>query len=268
MCSTSLSPATLGNRARSVSATFLLHSTAARQSWGWKGRKIFFAVIFLLLASGYGLLAVQAQAQEVGGVDTDGDGYADEVEVRNGYSPRHGDKKRLREVDSDNDGLWDDWEIALGTDLLDPDTDGDGYKDGQEVMAGYDPRARGGEKLEKRIEVNLKAQKLVYFFGEVKLDEFLISSGLPRTPTPVGQFTVLQKRPVVHYKGPGYDYPNTKWNLVFKRGRGYNYYIHGAYWHNQFGTRRSAGCVNVPYEYAYMGRLYDWAAVGTKVSIR
>ena len=55
---------------------------------------------------------------------------------------------------------------------------------------------------------------------------------------------------------------------MFKRGNGLNYYIHGAYWHDEFGTVRSAGCVNVPYEYAYMGRLYDWADVGTPIIIQ
>lgn len=224
-------------------------------------------ILGILVASGYLLLANGVHAQ-ISATDTDGDGYMDEVELQNGYSPWHGDKKRLRDVDSDNDKLWDDWEIALGTDRLNPDTDGDGYSDGQEVMTGYDPRRVHGEKLEKRIEVNISEQKLAYFFGDVKLDEFLISSGRRGFDTPKGEFTVLQKRPIVHYKGANYDYPNTKWNLMFKRGRGLNYYIHGAYWHNKFGTVRSAGCVNVPYEYAYMGRLYDWAEVGTKINIK
>lgn len=207
-----------------------------------------------------------AHAAEV--IDTDGDGYSDQVELEYGYSPWHKEGKRLREVDSDQDLLWDDWELALGTDRLNFDTDGDGYHDGVEVQHGYDPRDAEPRKLEKRIEVDLAGQKLEYYFGDVKLDEFLISGGLPRTPTPTGDFTVLQKRPIVWYAGPGYNYPDTKWNLMFKRGNGLNYYIHGAYWHNEFGTVRSAGCVNVPYEYSYMGRLYDWAEVGTEVSIR
>lgn len=215
---------------------------------------------FLLLAFG---LPTDAQL-----VDTDGDGYSDAVELQNGYSPWHGEGKRLREVDSDQDLLWDDWELALGTDRLNFDTDGDGYHDGAEVLYGYDPLSSMPRKVQKRIEVLLAEQKLRYFFGDVKLDDFSISGGLPRTPTPVGNFTVLKKRPTVWYAGPGYNYPDTQWNLMFKRGNGLNYYIHGAYWHNNFGTVRSAGCVNVPYEYAYMGRLYDWADVGTPISVQ
>lgn len=199
--------------------------------------------------------------------DTDGDGFLDGEEISHGFSPRVGEGKRLREVDSDRDGLWDDWEIALRTDLTDPDTDDDGYNDGQEVQNSYDPRTSASGKLEKRIEVKLADQRAAYFFDGVRLDEFAISSGKPRTPTPTGSFQVVEKRPVVHYAGANYDYPNTKWNLMFKRGRGLNYYVHGAYWHNNFGTVRSAGCVNVPHEYAFMGRLYDWASVGTPVFI-
>jgi hypothetical protein len=41
--------------------------------------------------------------------------------------------------DSDNDGLTNDQERVYKTDPLNPDTDGDGYKDGAEVATGYDP---------------------------------------------------------------------------------------------------------------------------------
>lgn len=45
--------------------------------------------------------------------------------------------------DSDGDGLTDDTEAQLGTDLTRPDTDGDGYTDKQELDAGYDPLGPG-----------------------------------------------------------------------------------------------------------------------------
>lgn len=200
--------------------------------------------------------------------NTDGDRFPDGEEVKNGYSPINPAKIKMRALDTDKDGLWDDWEIILGTNLMNPDTDGDGYTDGQEVMAGHDPLSFSDQPITKRIEVSLKDQTLAYFFGDKKLDEFLISSGLRGTPTPTGEFTVLKKRPVVLYRGADYNYPNTKWNLMFKPGRTGNYYIHGAYWHNQFGKPRSHGCVNVPYKTEYMGRLYDWADEGTPINIR
>lgn len=198
--------------------------------------------------------------------DTDGDGFLDGDEITHGFSPLVSNRKRLVELDTDHDGLPDDWEIKLGTNLTVADTDGDDYKDGDEVAHGFDPLSNARVKIPKRIEVSLKDQHLAYFFGETKLDDVAISSGLPKTPTPVGTFTVLKKRPLVHYKGVGFDFPNTKWNLMFKHGKGLNYYIHGAYWHNAFGKPRSHGCVNV--SYANMERLYNFADEETTVVIQ
>jgi hypothetical protein len=118
---------------------------------------------------------------------------------------------------------------------------------------------------EKRIEISLDNQTLVYSEGERTIKEIKISSGLKGTPTPVGEFEVLEKIPVVNYVGPGYNLPNTKWNLMFKRNPTGNYYIHGAYWHNKFGQPLSHGCINV--SYAEMEALYDWAEPGTKITI-
>lgn len=197
--------------------------------------------------------------------DTDADGYNDKLEIEHGYSPRFFAKK-LIEVDSDLDYLPDAWEIKLGTGIKEPDGDHDLYLDGTEVRAGYDPlNPAPSAKLEKLVSVDLKTQQLAYSLGGKVLEEFPISSGLPGTPTPVGEFSVLTKRPTVHYQGLGFDYPNTKWNLRFAYGYKLSYYIHGAYWHNNFGKPMSHGCVNVAYE--NMERLYTWAQVGTKVII-
>lgn len=197
--------------------------------------------------------------------DTDGDGFNDGQEIKKGFSPLAAGK-RLNEVDTDKDGLTDQIEINLGTDLGDPDSDGDGYKDGLEVEKGFSPFTSLAVKLTKKIGVDLQKQKLVYYLGEKKMDEFLISSGLPGTPTPKGEFEVLEKKPAVNYKGPGYNFPNTKWNLKFKKSATMNYFIHGAYWHNKFGKPMSHGCVNVAYK--NMEYLYKWAEVGTKIMIK
>ncbi|MBI5466314.1 MAG: L,D-transpeptidase [Candidatus Kerfeldbacteria bacterium] len=196
--------------------------------------------------------------------DTDDDGYKDGDEVTHGFSPRHSGGLPLAQVDSDKDYLPDAWELALGTDLMNPDTDGDKYLDGTEVRAGYDPLNTESKKLAKDIKIDLKTQRLAYYLDGKKLEEFPISSGVKRLPTPTGEFSVLHKIPAVHYKGPGFDYPNTKWNLHFATN-GYRYYIHGAYWHNDFGKPKSHGCVNVSYQ--NMERLYNWAQVGTPIKI-
>ncbi len=66
--------------------------------------------------------------------DTDGDGYPDGEEVKNGYNPLGSGT-----LDSDNDGLPDPVERKMGTDPFNPDTDGDGYSDGSEVAHGHNP---------------------------------------------------------------------------------------------------------------------------------
>lgn len=66
--------------------------------------------------------------------DTDGDGYLDGEEVRDGYDPLGPGK-----LDSDNDGFPDPDERNFGSDPFNPDTDGDGYSDGDEVANGHNP---------------------------------------------------------------------------------------------------------------------------------
>ncbi len=108
--------------------------------------------------------------------DTDGDGYSDGDEVRNGYSPsgaglldtndnavpdtwereKFGHVLTDEKIDHDDDGLLLRDEYLYGTDPTNPDTDGDGYADGHEVAGAYDPTAPG----EARINMTLVIKKL------------------------------------------------------------------------------------------------------------
>lgn len=165
-------------------------------------------------------------------------------------------------LDSDKDGLPDELELKYRSDPQKYDTDGDGYNDGEEISHGYSPLAGNNIRLPKRIEIDLSEQRLEYFYGEYgKQGSFLISSGLKNTPTPVGNFSVKTKVPVKLYRGPGYYLPNTKWNMNIAGG----IYIHGAYWHNNFGQPMSHGCINVAYK--DMEGLYNFAEIGTKVVV-
>ncbi len=54
-------------------------------------------------------------------------------------------------IDNDNDGLTNNDEINIWhTDPNNPDTDGDGYKDGDEVKNGYDPLVPGSARIESK----------------------------------------------------------------------------------------------------------------------
>ena len=69
-------------------------------------------------------------------VDSDNDGLTDEQEQALGTNPLSSD--------TDNDGLTDYEEINIyHTNPLNPDTDGDGYLDGEEVTNGYNPNGPG-----------------------------------------------------------------------------------------------------------------------------
>lgn len=165
-------------------------------------------------------------------------------------------------TDTDKDGLQDELEAKYGSDPLKYDTDGDGYNDGEEISHGYSPLEGNNVRLSKRIEVDLSDQTLKYSYGEYGIQgNFLISSGVKKYPTPMGTFAVQYKRPSMLYRGPGYYLPKTKWNLNISGP----YFIHGAYWHNNFGTPMSHGCVNVAYK--NMEGLYNFADVGTEVVI-
>lgn len=175
--------------------------------------------------------------------------------------------------DRDNDGLFNDAEVQIyGTSPDKPDTDMDGVSDGQEVEQGSDPILFSGQTYTaqelddlpgtRRIDVDLSELRLRYYAGTTLVGDIPISSGTAKYPSPRGTFSVLKKIPIKHYIGPGYNLPNTKWNLQFYGG----YYIHGAYWHNDFGIRpRSHGCINVSYR--DMPQLYEFAKIGTKVTV-
>ena len=97
--------------------------------------------------------------------------------------------------------------------------------------------------------------------GRVEM-RFVISSGMPDTPTPTGHFVIMDKRDSVNMTGTGYDYPDVTWVMYFKEG---GYALHAAYWHNDFGHQASHGCVNLKPEDAQW--LYNWASVGTEVIV-
>jgi len=80
--------------------------------------------------------AAESPTVPSGPIDSDGDGLSDDEEKALGTD--------LNEPDTDQDGLFDNEEVkTYQTDPLKADTDGDGYNDGQEVRNGYNPKGEG-----------------------------------------------------------------------------------------------------------------------------
>lgn len=129
------------------------------------------------------------------------------------------------------------------------------------IIAPNKPKAEGRTDVERYVMVDISEQRL-YAYREGYLENsFLISSG-KTGPTPRGSFNVQRKIYSHLYSGPGYYLPNTLYNMQFTP----HYYLHGAYWHNNFGHPMSHGCVNISYANAEW--LYNWTSVGTPVDIQ
>jgi hypothetical protein len=130
------------------------------------------------------------------------------------------------------------------------------------------PVVTGPLNTEKSIEVNLTQQRLYAYEHGRTARTFLVSTGVPRHPTPVMK-TVVQKKAL--YKdyiwnyGPGnpdnYNLPHVKYNLQIKGPIN----IHYAYWHHNFGHVMSHGCINTAFNDAEW--IYYWADVGIPVTV-
>lgn len=117
------------------------------------------------------------------------------------------------------------------------------------------------EPKERWIEVNLTNQTLSAYEGTKLVNKFTISSGRPNTPTVTGEFRIWVKVRIQAMSGPGYYLPNVPWVMYFYK----DYGIHGTWWHNNFGTPMSAGCVNMTIDDAEW--MYEFASVGTTVMV-
>ncbi len=119
-----------------------------------------------------------------------------------------------------------------------------------------------GEPREGRwIDVDISEQRLTAYEGETPVRTTLVSTGLPNTPTPLGQFRIWIKFRYDDMAGADYYIEDVPYVMCFHEGYG----LHGVTWHGNFGYRMSHGCVNLPTPEA--GWLFDWADLDTLVNI-
>lgn len=112
------------------------------------------------------------------------------------------------------------------------------------------------------IEIRLKEQRLLAWSGDQYVYGATVSTGKATTPTLTGVFAVQTKLRTTRMRGADYNIPDVPYTMYYDGG----YAIHGAYWHNRFGTPISHGCINLKPEQARW--LFNWAKVGTPVVIR
>jgi lipoprotein-anchoring transpeptidase ErfK/SrfK len=111
------------------------------------------------------------------------------------------------------------------------------------------------------IDVNLSTQSVYAYEGDTVINSFVVSTGTWLTPTVTGKYKIYIKLASGNMRGPGYFLPNVPYIMYFYKGYG----LHGTYWHNNFGTPMSHGCVNLRTSDAQW--LFNWASLGTVVNV-
>jgi lipoprotein-anchoring transpeptidase ErfK/SrfK len=115
------------------------------------------------------------------------------------------------------------------------------------------------EGEERWIRVDLSEQVVIAYDGDRPVRGFVISSGLPRTPTVLGTYRIRTKVEAQTMSGGDraagnyYNLANVQWVQYFYR----DYSFHGTYWHKNFGQPMSHGCLNMTIADAKW--LFDWA---------
>jgi hypothetical protein len=118
------------------------------------------------------------------------------------------------------------------------------------------------------VEVNLKDQTVAVYDQGQLVFATLVASGIEPFWTKPGLFQIYQKHDSTPMRGAfeadrsdAYYLEDVPWTMYYDEARA----LHGAYWHNGFGSPRSHGCVNMSVGDSRW--LYDWATVGDWVYV-
>ncbi len=151
----------------------------------------------------------------------------------------------------------DTGEFVAGAEIV-PDTPTPEYA--APTAAVYVPPQVTGNG-ERWIDVDLSQQRLYAYEGDTLIRSFVVSTGTWQTPTVTGRYRIWIKLRSSSMSGPGYYLPDVPYIMYFYKGYG----IHGTYWHNNFGTPMSHGCVNMTIADAEW--VYNFTVVGTVVNV-
>jgi len=113
----------------------------------------------------------------------------------------------------------------------------------------------------KVILVSTTEQRIYAYENGQLMRTHLVSTGLPATPTVLGDYNIYVKYTADDMRGADYFLPQVPYTMYFFQG----YAIHGTYWHNAFGRPMSHGCVNLPVSEAEW--FFNWADMNTLVRV-
>lgn len=159
-------------------------------------------------------------------------------------------------------GDWNWYLVAPGTWIeqrkvakVDPNILPDGAPDREDRAAGI-----------KWVAVDLYEQTLKVYEGNKLLAATLIASGIPPFNTNIGTFKVWQRigsTPMLGAMGSpdAYNLPAVPFVMFFDK----EISLHGAYWHDGFGFKRSHGCVNMTISDSRW--LYEWVGDSAELTV-
>ena len=124
-------------------------------------------------------------------------------------------------------------------------------------IARKQPRPAVDAAHTKWIDLDRDEQVMVAYDGETPVFATLFSSGRRSKDTPAALYRIRSKSAVTKMaaeerEASHYEVSEVPWATRFRSGL----YFHAAYWHDQFGTAKSHGCVNLsPLDAKWV---YDW----------
>jgi hypothetical protein len=117
------------------------------------------------------------------------------------------------------------------------------------------PISPGG--VNKWIQVDLGKQRLIAYEANRPVFTTRIATGYFEGDTPLGEYRVERKQPSRHMAsdsiGNEFDLPGVPW-VCYIAWTGVS--LHGTYWHHNYGTPQSHGCINMTPEAAKW--IYRW----------
>jgi hypothetical protein len=131
---------------------------------------------------------------------------------------------------------------------------------------------------DKVVKVDLEKQRVTAYEGNRIVFSTRTSTGYFDGTTPRGEYRVERKQPSSHmtpFEGNRYDLPGVPW-VCYISWTGVS--LHGTYWHNNYGTPESSGCINLTPEdalwfyrwtdpYVPPGEDYVESSAGTRVVV-
>ncbi len=107
-------------------------------------------------------------------------------------------------------------------------------------------RPPGVREQDRWFHVDVSEQTLVAYEGDRPVFATLVSTGRAGFDTPIGTYRIQSKHVSATMDDPdsateAYSIEDVPWTMYFEG----SYALHGAFWHDSFGHRRSHGCVNL-----------------------